>query len=61
MRYLSIVGLICNLAVMNGCSESSSPGQSTFYHNNREHQKWEANPSNKPSFRNPNTGHKLFY
>lgn len=56
--FLLVVVSIC---LVSGCSGSSGNSQSTFYHNNREHRRWVNNPSHKPSYRNPNTGHKLFY
>jgi hypothetical protein len=61
MQMIFLVGVLSALISVSGCSYGSGGGQSAFYHNNREHQKWVANPGHKPSFRNPITGQKLFY
>ena len=60
MRLGIIVLMLVLGAFVGGCTGQDT-GQATFYHNNREHRKWVNNPSHKPSFRNPNTGDKLFY
>ncbi len=44
-----------------GCSGEGGTGQEAFYHNNREHSQWVANPSHTPKYTNPATGGPMFY
>lgn len=60
MHRIFLVIAVLTISLLTGCSGGGDT-QSAFYHNNREHNQWVANPSHTPKFQNPNTGGPMFY